>query len=180
MLIEDFNILLNEMHKVTVAFKITDKVKASDNDSYLGAMAIKIIEISYMIDGISSTMIKGKWVEEPCKTIETQMQDIFNENDNYKYVDLVYKPNGNTINMRYATLIVDVCDGKKPKTDDSNCTLCGVSNSTLTYEDGQNAGDIAKTQNVTVGELGCRKCGGVVYGAITENKCAWCETKYIE
>lgn len=45
---------------------------------------------------------------EPCKTLEKQMQEIFEKHPEYKYVDFVYKPNGNVINMRYATLIVDV------------------------------------------------------------------------
>ena len=43
----------------------------------------------------------------PSKTLEEKMQDVFNKNPEYKYIDLVYKPNGKTINMRYATLIVE-------------------------------------------------------------------------
>ena len=64
-------------------------------------METKIIEISYMTNGVDGN-------GERCKSIETQVQNIFNDNINYKYVDLVYKPNGNTINMRYATLVVNV------------------------------------------------------------------------
>jgi hypothetical protein len=62
---------------------------------------IKIIELRYMTNGVNG-------YGEPCKTLETQMQEIFEEHPEYKYVDFVYKPNGKTINMRYATLIVDV------------------------------------------------------------------------
>ena len=36
-----------------------------------------------------------------------QVQEIFNENKDYKYVDFIYKANNNIVNMRYATLIVE-------------------------------------------------------------------------
>lgn len=54
-------------------------------------------------------MINGtNLLGEPCKTLEAQVHEIFENNPNYKYVDLVYKPSGNIINMRYATLIVTI------------------------------------------------------------------------
>lgn len=66
-------------------------------------MPIKIIEISYIIGGV----YYGKSGPEPCRNIEQQVQKIFDKNKNYKYVDLVYKPDGNTMNMKLATLIVE-------------------------------------------------------------------------
>jgi hypothetical protein len=56
-----------------------------------------------MVNGITS--FGG--IKSPCKNIETQVQEIFDSNKNYKYVDLVYKPIDNVVNMRYATLIVE-------------------------------------------------------------------------
>ena len=70
-------------------------------------MKIKIIKLDYMVNGESLRKVNNTWLTEPCKTIETQVQEILDENKNYKYIDLVYVPNDNTINMRYATLIVD-------------------------------------------------------------------------
>ena len=58
--------------------------------------------------------------------------------------------------------------------------LFSVSNSTLEYKDNVSAGTVAKEYNVTVGELGCKKCGCVVHGAITRNACDWCGTKYFD
>jgi len=63
-------------------------------------MRTKVIEISYMTNGVNGN-------GDRCRSIESQVQDIFDENDNYRYVDLIYKPQGSSVNMRYATLIVD-------------------------------------------------------------------------
>lgn len=61
---------------------------------------IKIIELSYMVNGLDC---KNK----PCKTLEEQAQDLFIKNPEYEYIDFIYKPNDNVINMRYATLFVN-------------------------------------------------------------------------
>jgi len=64
---------------------------------------IKIIELSCMLDGVNMN-------REPDKSVERKAQEIFEKNLNYKYVDMKYKDPGRTINMEYATLIID--DGK--------------------------------------------------------------------
>lgn len=56
---------------------------------------IKIINLSYSRIGIHAN-------GEACNTIEQQAQDIFNENKNYKYVDLVYKYKPNEMYMEHA------------------------------------------------------------------------------
>lgn len=61
---------------------------------------IRVIELSYMI---GSLRINGK----PPKTLENQMEDILNNNKGYRYIDMKYKPQGNSVNMVYATLIVE-------------------------------------------------------------------------
>ena len=61
----------------------------------------KIIEIEYHLKAVNG-------FGEPCKNIETQVQEIFNNNKNYKYVDLIYKPKDNYINRQCATLIIEV------------------------------------------------------------------------
>ncbi len=59
-----------------------------------------------MINGKSIKVENNKVTNVPCNDLETQAQEILNKN-NYKYIDLIYKPCGKKINMRYATLIVD-------------------------------------------------------------------------
>ncbi len=59
-----------------------------------------------MINGKSIKVENNKVTNVPCKDLETQAQEILNKN-NYKYIDLIYKPHGRESNMRYATLIVD-------------------------------------------------------------------------
>ena len=46
------------------------------------------------------------------------------------------------------------------------------------YTGGQTAGQVAKRVGVSVGMLGCPHCGTVVHGAITENKCTWCDEPF--
>jgi len=58
--------------------------------------------------------------------------------------------------------------------------LFSISNSTLKYKKGENAGKIAQKYNITVGEIGCKKCGCTVNGAIEENACVWCGNKYLD
>lgn len=60
-------------------------------------MKNKVIELECMIGGQN---VLG----EPCKSIQEQMKEILEQNDNYDFVDLVYHPS-NIINMKYASLI---------------------------------------------------------------------------
>lgn len=61
---------------------------------------IKIIPISYMIDGED---FNGNKIED----IETQVENILSENKNYSYVDLKYIQN-NIVNVEEAKLIVEI------------------------------------------------------------------------
>ena len=60
----------------------------------------KVIELSYMINGMDGN-------HKPCKTIQRQMKEIIEGNQDYKYVSLICHKS-NSDNMEYASLIVDV------------------------------------------------------------------------
>ena len=55
-----------------------------------------------------------------------------------------------------------------------------VSKCALEYDNGKNAGEIAKEYNVAVGEIGCKTCGTVIHGAITSSYCDWCGNNYFD
>lgn len=65
---------------------------------------IKAIDLSYA-RGAVMLGVGVKKGGEPCKSIEIQVNEIFEENPNYKYVDLVYKKS-RYMNTEEATLIV--------------------------------------------------------------------------
>ena len=44
----------------------------------------------------------------------------------------------------------------------------------LEYDGDKKAGEIAKQNNVCVGEIGCKNCGVTAVGAIMQNKCMLC------
>lgn len=55
-----------------------------------------------------------------------------------------------------------------------------ISDPKLEYDDNKTAGEVAEKHGVLVGELGCPKCGCTVHGAILENECGWCGSKYFK
>ena len=50
----------------------------------------------------------------------------------------------------------------------------------LDYKGKKNCGQIAKEHNITVGEIGCKKCGAGHSGGLTKNTCVWCGEKYLD
>jgi hypothetical protein len=71
----------------------------------------KAIDVDHMIGGMSFEYNKdGGLVPVPSKTIQQQVTIIMNENQNYEFSQLIHHSSGNTINMEYATLIVNVKD----------------------------------------------------------------------
>jgi len=72
-------------------------------------MVTKVIKLDCMIDGENLTWEDGKMSSEPCKSIQTQMKNILEQNQQYVFVSIDYHPT-KSINMEYATLIV-----KEPK-----------------------------------------------------------------
>ena len=69
---------------------------------------IKVIELYYMIGGTKNGWRDGESYSEPSKSLEKQVEEILNENKNYKYVDFIYNPKGKNSNIEYATLIVEI------------------------------------------------------------------------
>lgn len=71
----------------------------------------KAIDIDYMIGGMSFGYSKdGGLVPVPCKSIQQKVTIIMNDNPNYEFSQLIHHSSGNTINMEYATLIVNIKD----------------------------------------------------------------------
>lgn len=48
----------------------------------------------------------------------------------------------------------------------------------LSYKHGESCGQLAKHYNVTIGEIGCRKCGVSRHGMLTENYCLFCGASF--
>jgi len=65
------------------------------------------IKLESMIGGECFSIEDDKINHFPCPTIQDQVEKILLENQNYRYKDLIYYET-KTINMQYATLIVDV------------------------------------------------------------------------
>ena len=48
----------------------------------------------------------------------------------------------------------------------------------LIYKNDERCGSVAQKYKMTVGEIGCGNCGCSVHGALTNDHCLFCGTKY--
>lgn len=48
----------------------------------------------------------------------------------------------------------------------------------LSYKKGESCGHLAKEYNVTIGEIGCKKCGVSKHGMLVDDCCLFCGTPY--
>ena len=90
------------------------------------------------------------------------------QKDKIRLVELLTsKYNIDELNELSNLLLKDGCKVEIIVKEDSN------------YNEFGTVGQIAKKNNVAIGDIGCKNCGATISGAITENKCSCCDKQLI-